>query len=228
VPLSDRAGMPDWLAWISRLRTGLQPRHCVRVSPASSIPYIPATLYIPATFVQEPSGPMPTRRSCTLFCALAFGAGLTGSPAVPVLQFRVDSMLDRVDALAGDGACRTEDGRCTLRAAIQEANASSGYDTVLVPFGIYFLDTIDHSGENEAARGDLDITDAVELRGIPGGTPDMDRAIITNGFTFDSRLTDILDFPAGTSCPTTDQLGAARPTVRVPGAPRRRDAGAIE
>lgn len=140
---------------------------------------------------------MPTRRSCTLFCALAFGAGLAGSPPVPALQFRVDSTLDRVDAVAGDGACRTDEGRCTLRAAIQEANASSGYDTVLVPFGSYFLDTIGQSGEDDAARGDLDIKYALELRGIPGDTPDMNRAIITNDFTFDSRTDRLLDIHAG-------------------------------
>lgn len=142
---------------------------------------------------------MPTRRSCTRLCALAFGAGLTGAPTVTALQFRVDSALDRVDAAAGDGACRTDEGRCTLRAAIQEANASSGYDTVLVPFGIYFLDTIDHSGEDEAARGDLDITESLDLRGIPGDTPDMNRAILTNDFTFDSRHDRLLDIHAGSS-----------------------------
>ena len=43
-----------------------------------------------------------------------------------------------------------------------------------------------------------------------------------------SDLTDILDLPAGTTCPPSDQLGAARPAARIHGAPRRCDAGAIE
>jgi large repetitive protein len=43
--------------------------------------------------------------------------------------FTVDSTADDTDA-AGDGACATAAGACTLRAAIFEANRHSGPDTI--------------------------------------------------------------------------------------------------
>lgn len=42
----------------------------------------------------------------------------------------VDSILDTSDASAGDGSCDDGSGNCTLRAAIEEANALAGADTI--------------------------------------------------------------------------------------------------
>ncbi len=53
--------------------------------------------------------------------------------------FTVNSTLDGADATPGDGICATATGECTLRAAIQEANAAAGVDTIMVPAGIYTL-----------------------------------------------------------------------------------------
>ena len=53
---------------------------------------------------------------------------------------------------------------CTLRAAIQEADATIGADTITVPAGIYLL-TIPGGGENWAASGDLNITDNLTITG---------------------------------------------------------------
>jgi CSLREA domain-containing protein len=44
--------------------------------------------------------------------------------------FVVDSTSDEGDASPGDGVCATSSGSCTLRAAIQEANATSGPNTI--------------------------------------------------------------------------------------------------
>ncbi len=41
------------------------------------------------------------------------------------VSFRVDSGSDTVDKRIGDGRCADARGRCTLRAAVQEANATS-------------------------------------------------------------------------------------------------------
>jgi CSLREA domain-containing protein len=68
-------------------------------------------------------------------------------------MFTVDSTLDAVDAAPGDGLCATGGGVCTLRAAIQEANALAGSDTIVVPAGTYTL-TIAGQAENAAATGD--------------------------------------------------------------------------
>src|SRR5262245_32787105 len=55
--------------------------------------------------------------------------GLAGSPAAAA-TFAVDSTVDAVDAAPGDGVCASAGGSCTLRAAIQEANALAGPDEV--------------------------------------------------------------------------------------------------
>ena len=78
--------------------------------------------------------------------------------------FTVDSTLDAVDANLGDGVCATATHVCTLRAAIQEANAFAGADTITLPAGMYTL-SIPGPLEDEAATGDLDITDDLTLTG---------------------------------------------------------------
>lgn len=50
-----------------------------------------------------------------------------------------DAFLDRPDIDPGDGLCESEDGVCTLRAAIEEANALPGAQTVAVGTGVYTL-----------------------------------------------------------------------------------------
>jgi CSLREA domain-containing protein len=52
----------------------------------------------------------------------------------------VNSTIDAADAQPGDGVCATDGGQCTLRAAIQEANAQpSSAISISVPAGTYIL-----------------------------------------------------------------------------------------
>lgn len=75
-------------------------------------------------------------------------------------QLTVTRLYDLADPNPGDGQC----GRlnsvgsriCTLRAAIQEANALNLPQTITLPRGVYTL-TIEGTGEDFAATGDLDI-----------------------------------------------------------------------
>ena len=46
------------------------------------------------------------------------------------VTFTVDDIGDAIDASIGDGACLTAGAKCTLRAAIEEANAHAGTDTI--------------------------------------------------------------------------------------------------
>jgi CSLREA domain-containing protein len=85
------------------------------------------------------------------------------APAVAA-TFTVDSTADAVDAAPGDGVCAANGNGCTLRAAVQEANAHAGADTINVPAGTYVL-TITGAGEDSAATGDLDLTDDVTISG---------------------------------------------------------------
>ena len=44
--------------------------------------------------------------------------------------FTVNSLADTPDAVPGNGICADAGGLCTLRAALQEANAFAGDDTI--------------------------------------------------------------------------------------------------
>ena len=81
-----------------------------------------------------------------------------------VLRFEVNSTEDAVDAQIGDGVCATATGVCTLRAAIQEANAIPGAAAISLPIGTYML-TIPGANEDTAQTGDLDITDDLTIVG---------------------------------------------------------------
>jgi large repetitive protein len=101
------------------------------------------------------------------------GPVVHASPA----QFAVDSTADAVDSSVGDGACRTVAGTCTLRAAIQEANALPGADEIRIPSGTYELGSRPLN-QNDITTGDLDITDSLTITGsgagstiVDGGTP---------------------------------------------------------
>ena len=84
------------------------------------------------------------------------------SPA-RALVLRVGSGDDAVDAAPGDGVCASAADECTLRAAIQEANAMLGVDLILLPDGVVSLSL---AGEEDASlSGDLDVTETVEVRG---------------------------------------------------------------
>ena len=78
--------------------------------------------------------------------------------------FTVASTADQVDAIPGDGICAAGGGACTLRAAIMEANAIPGSDTVNLPAGTFRLFP---TGTNEDAgeRGDLDVTESLTVAG---------------------------------------------------------------
>lgn len=79
--------------------------------------------------------------------------------------FVVDSVSDAVDAAIGDGICLAAGEGCTLRAAVQEANAWPGPDTVELDAVSYVL-AIGGIGEQAAATGDLDITDDLTVVGV--------------------------------------------------------------
>ncbi|MBK7894131.1 MAG: CSLREA domain-containing protein [Anaerolineaceae bacterium] len=85
--------------------------------------------------------------------------------ASPAATFVVNSTVDAVDANPGDGVCETAvAGQCTLRAAVMEANASSGLDTINLSANTYNL-TILGAEEDLGETGDLDITDDLFLNG---------------------------------------------------------------
>jgi hypothetical protein len=91
----------------------------------------------------------------------------TALPA-PSATFTVNDRTDRTDASLADDLCdadaATPGEQCTLRAAIQQANAHADTDTIILPAGKYRL-TLRGSQEDAAASGDLDITSTVIITG---------------------------------------------------------------
>ncbi len=96
-----------------------------------------------------------------LFCV---SMALLLSQGAEAAVFKVNSTDDIVDVAPGNGVCMTVTGVCTLRAAIQEANALAGPDVIKLKAGVYRL-TLTGAGEDLAATGDLDITDSVTITG---------------------------------------------------------------
>ncbi len=94
-------------------------------------------------------GAHPARRRASrplLAAGLALVAGLTLSmhpqaAAAATLTFQVTTTTDAPDAAPGDGICADAAGQCTLRAAIQEADAQPAGSTItiLVPAGTFPL-----------------------------------------------------------------------------------------
>ena len=76
--------------------------------------------------------------------------------------FVVNNEWDIADASPGDGYCLAAKFACTLRAAVMEANANPGHDTIMLPPGTFTL-RIAGSGDADGSRGDLDIDDDLTI-----------------------------------------------------------------
>lgn len=79
---------------------------------------------------------------------------LAGAGLASAATFNVDSTKDSPDAKIGDGVCLSKAGGCTLRAAVEEANASSFASTINVPKGMFKLHGADE-GANFGESGVL-------------------------------------------------------------------------
>jgi len=140
----------------------------------------------------------------------------SGVPTVQAASFTVNSTTDAVDASPGDGVCATaplpnEGVRCTLRAAIVEANTSGGQTTITLPAGTFGL-SIPGPQEDAAATGDLDILASLTIVGA-GATQ-----TIIDGNRLD-RVFDVVDAGALNLRDVTVQNGLA------PGGPLVTDGG---
>ncbi|MGH9458687.1 MAG: Ig-like domain-containing protein, partial [Thermoanaerobaculia bacterium] len=112
----------------------------------------------------------------------------------PLVDFTVDSTVDAPDANPGDGICATSTLECTLRAAVQEANAYPGPSTITLPSGTYTL-TLAGASEDSAATGDLDTLERLTIVGAGAGTT------IIDGNAGD-RLFDLFPVTYGTPPPS--------------------------
>lgn len=114
-------------------------------------------------------------RSFSIISVLAILLAQFGlSSVAAAANFTVNSTADAVDAEPGDGLCETRiPGECTLRAAVQETNVLPGENTITIPAGTYYL-SIAGAWEDNAATGDLDITDDLVITGAGMGVTLLD------------------------------------------------------
>lgn len=116
------------------------------------------------------------------------------SMALPAwsVTFTVNNTADTPDDNPGNAICADASGQCTLRAAIQEANALAGSDTVLLGTATYTLTGA--AGDDLALSGDLDVTQDVTVTGT--GT--------TNSFIDGGSVDRVFDIdPSGTGITVT-------------------------
>ena len=101
---------------------------------------------------------MKSKRTISTLRIVALAGFICCSAApwsVHAAAFTVDSNTDVVDANPGDGVCDDGAGNCTLRAAIMEANALAGDDTISLPAGTY---TLTITGVDERCDGTVPCT----------------------------------------------------------------------
>jgi CSLREA domain-containing protein len=129
-----------------------------------------------------------------LALALVLAALLPASASAAT--FTVSSAQDAVDASPGDGACEP----CTLRAAVQEANATAGADTIRIPEGRYTLKLAPlpeagSASDMDPANGDLDIDGEVTITGAGAGHTVIDGGgidrVFETGATATAHLRDL-------------------------------------
>lgn len=97
-------------------------------------------------------------------------AAFQSAASAPGTTFEVTQAEDAIDVSIGDGVCATAAGTCSLRAAVQEANAQSGTVTINVGAGTFAL-SLPADPLNDEAGGDLDVRGSLRLVGAgPGNT----------------------------------------------------------
>jgi CSLREA domain-containing protein len=130
-----------------------------------------------------------------LVCFVISLAGLLGlqaatpSSAAPAVghTYVVNSTLDEPDADPSKPICiSTPSGKCTLRAAIMEANFATGSNTITLPAGMYVLTRPGY--DDNALIGDLDIVHNLTIQGAGSGATIVDG----NGSVTKDRVFQIL------------------------------------
>lgn len=112
--------------------------------------------------------------------------------AAQAATFTVNTTADTQDASPGNGACGDSNGACSFRAAITEANALAGDDTITLPSGQY-TQTLASADENNNAGGDWDIRSNLTINGTGSGT-----TILQAAATAGTATERVLDVRSGT------------------------------
>lgn len=124
------------------------------------------------------------KRILPIVLSLALSLAWFGTNTVPLVyanSFIVNDTTDDLpDLTPGDGVCEVvlNSGQCTLRAAIMEANARSGDDTITLPASAISL-SLTGVAEDLSALGDLDITSNLTINGSSSTTTFIDASALS-------------------------------------------------
>lgn len=114
-------------------------------------------------------------QSFLILLALASGAS-----TLSAAEFVVDNPLDLIDISPGDGVCDVGPAvpgqRCTLRAAVMEAEANGEADTIRINEGLTI--NLSLTGEGGSEVGDLEISSEIEIVGFAGAEPPLNPALL--------------------------------------------------
>ena len=116
---------------------------------------------------------------------------LAAVPVVHAATLVVDTTNDTVDANAGDGVCADSNGDCSLRAAIEEANALTGADSISFNIGGSGVHTITLSSNLPTIDSSISIDGSTQ----PGysGSPliYLDGSSVTKPIQLSSNATNV-------------------------------------
>jgi CSLREA domain-containing protein len=121
--------------------------------------------------IMDPTGQLGQRMVLTENDLRAFDfLGYWVETQAQTTGFTVNTAADTVDVNPGDGICADSSGNCSLRAAIMEANALPGADTIVLQSGQTYTLSKDTDGgghvtDSGADNDDLDITSTITIQG---------------------------------------------------------------
>ncbi|MBI5304852.1 MAG: hypothetical protein HY868_22140 [Chloroflexi bacterium] len=96
---------------------------------------------------------------------LLFALGVPVHAKPMAVTFTVNDTTDLIDDNLTDGVCHTTTNTCALRAALMQANALGGANSINLPAGVYLLTRAESGGGNFPTFGDFDITSDMTLNG---------------------------------------------------------------
>jgi predicted outer membrane repeat protein len=134
------------------------------------------------------NGVLDSARRTVIALALVIAAALATAGAASAATYTVTDTTDASLKPMASGCVSTDGGNCTLRAAVQAADAAGGASTIVLPAGHFKLE-LPSTGEDEPANGDLDVEGtgtAITLTGAGSASTTIDANHIDRAFAVQS------------------------------------------
>jgi len=136
-------------------------------------------------------------------------AGMTFSGNLSAATFTVNSILDTGDTNPGDSVCEATSGgtQCTLRAAIEEANARAGDDTIVFSLGLIVINISGSALPTIVDRLTIDGSTAPNYAAGEESAADAPPSVYINGSALTGTTADGFRFANGDALPRVFAMG---------------------